>query len=491
MRRLSRLYQLIPRGLRATAFYALAMVWAKGLSMVTIPLLTSRLTPAQFGRLELLASAAEIGGLLAGAGLIETLFRFATAPGDTGRRAAGQIAGLALCIAGLGIGLTIFLSPLIAAAMPLATPASDILLLGIAVSLESAIGIPLGWLRMHQRAETFAVLSITRATLQAAMMVTLVVTGHGVAGVLWAGCITALFMASVLNVRQARDTGIAIEPRSSLRMLIYGLPLIGGGLAAFVLGTADRWLLAGTVSAEALGQYGLASKIAMICALLAQPFEMWWYPQRLGLIGSDEGLAKSSRVVGAGAAGLLCAGAATALASPWLVSLLAPPSYAPAQMMAPFLVLSLVLQLLTSMSNAGCYAGKTGTLPMAISGFAAAVTLVLYIALIPRMGVSGAIIATVIGQATRLAIFAVASQRVVPLKLPALRLGAVALAGMATGAAPMVAGVHAAGAAIGIGCLALTIMLALPAIVSPGGRFGFLHKWSAWGLSRPVARLDA
>ena len=470
MRRLNGFLALIPFGLRATFLYAAAMAWTKGLSMLTIPLLTAKLTPAQFGRLELLSSAAEIGGLIAGAGLVDTLFRFASAPGAAGRRAGADIVGLSLVIAALGIAATVMLSPMIAAAMPLATPSSDIVLLGIAVALESAIGVPLGWLRMHQRAGAFAALSMLRATLQAGLVVALVATGHGVAGVLWAGCITVLIIASLLTIRQKRETGIAFAPRASLRLLAYGLPLIGSGLAAFVLGTADRWLLAGTVTAASLGQYGLAAKIAMITALLAQPFEMWWYPQRLGLVGTPEGLARSSRVVSAGAAGLLCAGAATALASPWLIRLLAPPSYSPAQMMVPFLVLALVLQLLSSMANAGCYARATSNLTMGITAIAAAITLALYLLLIPRMGVYGAIAATVAGQAVRLAMFAVISQRTVPLRWPLVRLSAIAAAGIAAGAAPLVAGINATGALAGGAGLIVTIALALPVILGSGGR---------------------
>jgi O-antigen/teichoic acid export membrane protein len=476
MRRLIGLIELIPSGLRATFFYAAAMAWAKALSMVTIPVLTSMLTPAQFGRLELLSSAAEIGGLITGAGLVDTLFRFGSAPGEAGRRAGAEVAGLSLCIAGLGIVAVAFLAPMIAAAMPLATPGSDIVLLGIAVALDSTIGVPLGWLRMHQRAAAFAALSIARASLQASLVVALVATGHGVAGVLWGGCVTTLVFSSLLTVRQKRETGVAFAPQASLRLLAYGLPLIGSGLAAFVLGTADRWLLAGTVSAASLGQYGLAAKIAVITALLAQPFEMWWYPQRLGLVGTPEGLARSSRVVSAGAAGLLCAGAATALASPWLITLLAPPSYAPAQMMVPFLVLALVLQLLSSMANAGCYARKTSNLTMGITAVAAAITLALYLLLIPRMGVYGAIAATVAGQAVRLAMFAVISQRTVPLQWPLARLSVVAVAGTAAGAAPLVLGINAVGAGAGAGALVVTVALALPIVLGRGGVAGVLRR---------------
>ena len=229
---------------------------------------------------------------------------------------------------------------------------------------------------MHRRTGAFAAVSIARATLQAGLVIALVSTDHGVEGVLWAGCVTCLIVASIMTVRQTWETGISLAPRARLRMLAYGLPLIGSGIAAFVLGTADRWFLAGSVSAETRGQYALAAKIGMIVALLAQPFELWWYPQRLGLIHTQEGIAQSGRIVGAGAAGLLCAGAATSLTGPGLISLMAPVSHTPAKAMVPLLMLALVLQLLSSMANVGCYARNTSTVTMAVTGVAAAGTLI-------------------------------------------------------------------------------------------------------------------
>ena len=57
--------------LRDAVLYGASLGWAKGLSMLMLPLLTAMLTPADFGRIELLSSAAEIGALFAGAGLVE------------------------------------------------------------------------------------------------------------------------------------------------------------------------------------------------------------------------------------------------------------------------------------------------------------------------------------------------------------------------------------------------------------------------------------
>jgi O-antigen/teichoic acid export membrane protein len=275
---------------------------------------------------------------------------------------------------------------------------------------------------MHGQAWRFALLTGGRATAQVGLMAALVLGGYGVSGVLAAGAVAGLLLAGVLTAGQARQTGIGFELRATGALLGYGLPLVGGGLAAFVLGTADRWFLAGQVPAAALGWYGLAMKIALIVPLLAQPFELWWYPRRLGVLAGPDGRAASSRVVMAGMAGLLLAGGAVALAAPGMVALLAPASYAPAAAMVPPLALALVLQLASSMANVGCYARKTGTQALLVNLAAAAVALAGYALLIPGLGVTGAIVATVLSQAVRFVLFAGLSQRTAPLdwKLPQL-----------------------------------------------------------------------
>ncbi len=412
--------------LPAPLIYAAAMAWTKGLALLSVPLLTANLAPAEFGRLELLASAAEIGGLLANAGLVDTLYRFASAA--DGRAEASRVMGLALVIAAAGFLIVMLGAGAVAAALPLPTPAGQVRLLGIAVVLEAVIGVPLGWLRMHGRAWQFSLLICARATLQVGLMAALVLGGYGVGGVLAAGAVAGLLLAGLLTARQARATGIRFDRRESLRLLRYGIPLVGSGLASFVLGTADRWLLAGAVPAAALGWYGLGVKISLIVALLAQPFELWWYPRRLTVLAAPDGLARSSHVVTAGAAMLILAGGAVALAGPLLVSILAPPSYAPAGRMVAPLALALVLQLASSMANVGCYARRTGMQPLAVNAAAACVALAFYLLLIPRLGVEGAIVATVVSQAFRLAVFAVLSQRTAPLDWPLLRLAAVAAA---------------------------------------------------------------
>lgn len=435
---------------RAAVIYALALGWTKGLSLLLLPLMTASLAPAEFARLELLASAAEIGALVVGAGLVDTLYRF-------GASMAGRVLGLAVVIGGLGLLAAVLLAPW-GAALPLPSPPIEIMLLGAAVALEAAIGVPLAWMRMQGRALPWAMVTGVRGTAQAGLAAGLLWAGFGVAGVLAAGAVAAGLTALLLVTHQARETGLRLDPGAWKRLLAYGLPLTGGGLAAFGLGTADRWFLAGAVPPEALAHYALAAKLSLMAALLTQPFELWWYPRRIAVLEGADGAARTVRMVGFGAALVLLAAAGVALGGPVLITLLTPQPYHGALAFLPWLCAAVALQSLGSLTNVGCYMGRTGAEPMAVNAVAAAVAVLLYVALIPAFGVAGAIAATLVAQGVRLAGFLWLSQRRVRLNYPLGRLAllAAALAGGALlpplfGLAALALGVMLAALLLGVG----------------------------------------
>jgi O-antigen/teichoic acid export membrane protein len=313
--------------------------------------------------------------------------------------------------------LALFAGPL-AQAMPLATSTGEIWLLGIMITMDAILGVPLGWLRITGAAGRHALASGCRATVQAAIVAVLLHNGFGVSGVLAGGAAASLLAATWLCFRQARDTGISVHARGWPRLLSYGAPLLGSGIASFVLGSADRWLLAGSVPAASLGHYALAMRFAMIVAMLMQPFDMWWYARRMAVLDLRDGLARSARAIRIGVCGIAVAGALTAASGPMLIFYLAPSSYTPAMAMVPWLVLALSVQMLSSLVNVGCYAGRTTLTPLAVNCAAAATALGAYLLLIPHYGVPGAIAATLLAQTTRLVLFTILAQRRVRINLP-------------------------------------------------------------------------
>jgi O-antigen/teichoic acid export membrane protein len=459
----------LPPPLRAAAVYAVAIAWGKALSLAMLPLLTAHLTPAEFGRLELLASVAEVAALLIGAGLVDTLYRF----GGAGPRAAAEVAGLALALSLLALGVVLAGAAPLAEWLPGGQARGEVMLIGIAVAMGPLLGVTMAWMRMQGDALAYARWEMLRAGAQAALVAALLLAGLGVAGVLLGGAVVAVGAAALLALRQARRSGIVLAPAAWGRLLAYGVPLIGSGLAGFALGTADRWVLAGHVAPEQLGIYGLAAKIALVAAFLTQPFELWWYPQRLRVLAGADGAARTARIVGAGAALVVLAAAAAAIGGPLLIGVATPVAYHAAAPLVPWLAAIVALQALGSLVNVGCYAGRTGGLPLLANGLAAAVALAGYALLIPPHGLAGAVAATLVAQAARFALFLHLSQRRARVAYPLGRIALLAVAA-ATAAAAIPAGLSVPeAAACGAVALALLLGAAVGLRLLPSPRAGW------------------
>jgi len=406
--------------LSSTALYALAIVAAKGVSFLMLPVVTGHLSPAEYGALELLISIADVAGLVLAMGLADALFRFGR---EAGMGATLLGFSLALGVAMLGLGQVTVL-----AAAPALPPVLDPLhlhILAATLALTAAIQVPLAWLRFRGRPGAFAAVSVAKAAGQAGLVVLFLSQGYGVTGILLGGLIADGLSAALLVGLQIRDVGLAVDPARIRRVLPYGLPLVVSGLFGFVLGSFDRWILAATVTPEALALYGLAAKFGLIAALAMQPFEMWWYPRRLGLLDSEEGRRSSARYVALGLTWATLCASGVALASPPVIAWLTPAAYHGAAAWVPWLAAIAFLHAATNLLNVGCYAGRSTHLPMAINGAAAGVALTGYLLLIPSFGVEGTIAATLLAQGVRLCAFFAFSQRSHPIPHRILRLAIV------------------------------------------------------------------
>ncbi|MEA1938252.1 MAG: hypothetical protein U9N14_04085, partial [Pseudomonadota bacterium] len=120
---------------------------------------------------------------------------------------------------------------------------------------------------------------------------------------------------------------------------------------------------------------------------------------------------------------VLLASLGIALFGPLVIQLMTPPVYHSAGRWVPWLALLIGLHTVSNYVNVGCYAQKTGLVPMTVNGLAALVALLGYVLLIPIYGVVGALAATLIAQLLRLSLFFLLSQRLVELPYRYARMG--------------------------------------------------------------------
>ena len=453
--------------------YAIGLALSKSTGLLLLPLVTHSLSPEDYGRLEFLQSFIIAGVMISGTWLVETLFRFASAPEEEGRRAAAEVTGLSLTIAAAVLAIFLAGAPLMSAVLPVRASTVEIMLAGGVIAAEAMNVVPLGLLRMRSQARRWAVLMTARMVAHLALTAILLWAGFGVAGVLAAGVAASLAAGGVQLASLARQGGLRFTPGAWRPFVAYGAPLTVNGLAMFALNSADLWFLAGRVPTAQLGLYALAAKIAVITQIATQPFDLWWHPRRQMVVQEPNGIAKTARLAGFGAALALVCAAGVAVAGPVLVRALTPPSYHMAAMLLPWMAGALAIQHLGGMVNVGCYLGRRGTEAGAVNLTAAIVVVVLYLALIPLFGMAGAIAATILAQLFRMVLFGVLSLRRLKAPYPFRAIAVLAPACAATAALPQAIASPVWGTVAGVVALAGCLLLAAMLRLTPSGKRPF------------------
>jgi len=409
----------LPKSLRLFGLFGGSVLLTKGMSLVTIPLVTGHLTPADYGQLELVTSIIEAFAIVLTLGVADSLFRFAgDVEGSEQKQVAAGLVGTTLTLA-FAIGLALQLAVLtLAPRFGLESVQTPLAIGMAAATLSALIELPLAWLRLRGRAGGFFIFTVGRTMLQVATMAITLNAGYGVVGLLAGNATIDALIAAVLLGLQIRECGIRLDTVTFARAGRYSMPLIGGSLSMFVLGSCDRWFLAGAVPRAELGFYGLAVKLSQIAPLVIQPFGLWWYARRIAVLREPGGLEASARGVSIGMM-LLAAGAAVAcFGAPLLVNGLLPNAYRAALPYLPWLVLASALNETCSLTNVGAYAGRHAYQVLGVNTAGAAVALIGYIFLTHPYGVWGAIISTLAGHVVRMTLYVVLGRRDAPIRYP-------------------------------------------------------------------------
>lgn len=242
------------------------------------------------------------------------------------------------------------------------------------------------------------------------LTIILLTIGFGLNGVLFSSMAITL-IAFLVSFRIMVKSGICLFQFSDIkRYLSYGSPLIFVGMAGFVLGSFDRLILAEYIGPADMAIYAVACKFALIVALLAQPFDMWWTPIRFKTLRTKDGSNKCRNTIQLGIIYIMIMAIIVTAASPVILNLIVHESYHKAVEYIPYLCGLMAVHLITNMINLGCYAGKSPKSVMVIDIISAGVAACLYFLFIPQYGAMGAIYASTIALAFRLISTFIASQ---------------------------------------------------------------------------------
>ncbi|WP_298818091.1 lipopolysaccharide biosynthesis protein [uncultured Chloroflexus sp.] len=400
--------------------YAIGNAANSAALFLVIPFLINTLSPAEYGAWSIFEIATFLLYLLILAGLEVGLMRqYWFQSSEHGRaRIVGTtilaVTGLGLLVVGVGTALI-----LTGVGNDLSgTPLSLLLVLWIGWS-DALVTLFLTLFRIREQAITFVTLSLGRLLLFALLIALAVSGGMGLIGALAARLIASVVTIGVGWFIARRLIVWQFDRAFGWQIAAYGLPLLPTNLAAYVLLSADRYILQSFFTLEDVAIYTFAYKVATILdVLITRPFALDWASRRFKIATQPEAEQNYAYALVFYLWVVAFFGLMVVAVTPLVYALVAPATYHSAMAVVPIILLAYIIYGLSYPLNVGIML-KDRTRDLPVIGFIAAFS---YIGLclwwIPAFDMIGAAWATVVAYVVWTGLITVDSLHLYPIRYP-------------------------------------------------------------------------
>jgi O-antigen/teichoic acid export membrane protein len=310
-----------------SAVYGLGGMLSRILAVLLLPLYTSYLGTAGFGKIELINALVTVLAVVLQLGIGSAFFRFYFDSKDPARRIVVVRTSfwftMGMATFGLVVGLVF------------AQQIGDLLKLGNDPNLVRAGFVAL-WaqtnyqqltalFRVEERSTAYVIASIANILITVGMTVLLVVGLHkGATGAVVGNFVGTLVVYFVLLVYRRYQLGFQFDRRLLREMNRFGMPLVPSALALWAINFIDRFFVQVYKGQSELGIYSLAVRIASVIAFLMIAFRLAWPAFAYSI--EDDHAAKRAYSYVLTYLLFVCCWLSVALGTlaPWIVRILAP-----------------------------------------------------------------------------------------------------------------------------------------------------------------------
>lgn len=405
--------------LRDSAIYFVPTLLARGLGLMLLPLYTRYLGPAEYGTAEMLTVLFALLHLVLPLDVGQAVARFSVDAESAAQR--GRYFSTAFWFTALTFGIWLaitlaFPQPLGRMLLGSQTDGGLLPFAAAAMLANALLLLALNQLRWNMQPKAYAAVNMLFALTAAAVSVVLVVGfDFAVYGIVWgqlAGSLTGLGCAAALLSRTS-----PLCPTFSwdeLRALVaYSAPLVVSGMAIYLAGYADRWIVSAFLGMEALGLYAVPARLASIITLFSTSLQLALSPWIFSHYREPGTPTAIRRVFQYYLLAMFTIIAAASAGSGRLIAWVAGDAFLPASgLVAPILVATLLASLYV-FAPGPALVKRTGLLARAnLAG--AAVSIAGSLLMVPSLGMMGAALGMLAGAATMSALKFLASQACYP-----------------------------------------------------------------------------
>jgi O-antigen/teichoic acid export membrane protein len=401
---------------RHSAIYGLGGIVSRILAVLLLPLYTSYLSPADYGRIETLVAGSAVLVIVLRMGISSAFFRFYFDSADRAHRllVVRTSFWFTMAMATAGLAAVVLLAGSISNLL-FATDAYADLVRAAAVGIWAQMNYEqlTSLFRVEERSVAFVLASLANILITVgATVVLVVVLDKGPLGVLVGNFTGTLCVYFALVAYRREQLGLQFDRGLLREMNRFGMPLVPSALALWVTNFSDRFFLVKLADAREVGLYSIGVRIASAVVLLLTAFRTAW-PAFAYSIEDD---AEARRTYGFVLTYLIAVvswlSLTLGLLAPWLVQLLTTPRFYDGQRVVAPLAFAGAAQAGYVVVAIGIGRARRTQFNWVVTGAAAAVNVVLNLILIPPYGMMGAAVATVAAYSLMFVLMAVYAQRI-------------------------------------------------------------------------------
>jgi len=386
--------------LTGSSIYGVALVAPMVASVLLSPITTRCLTQNDFGVSELLTNVASVLSCLLSVNLSAALGYFYFGATDAaGRRNASGTAILGSALLGTAAAILCWpLAPLLNRLLFPDTNATGYLRFVVAI-LPGAFTLDalLTWLRVENRSRKFVIGSVLRVLLTIAGTLLFVqALRRGIWGVLiTSGCAIVLVLA-YLAADWLRHMKPAMDAHLFASMAKFSLPITASAVATFFLHFGDRFFLPHYRPFAELAVYSIAYKIGMVMSTIYGAFSIYWNAQVFPIMRREDSPDVFRRISTYVFLMISLMGLGLVVFSQPAIHILYRKNYWGAAGLVPILVLAYFCRSIWDFIRCLFLVEGRPGYDAVCTFMGTGICLAGYILLIPRFGIWGAAIATVI-----------------------------------------------------------------------------------------------
>jgi O-antigen/teichoic acid export membrane protein len=325
-------FHTLKETIKHASVYGIADLLQKGAGFFLIPLYTHYLAPTEYGIIELLDLSAAILTMLISMGMSASIIRFYHAY-ETKRDKQEVFSTALLTIIGISALMVCLLQLFPERVSDFIFGTRDhyhyFQILYISMGLQTIATVPETLLLAEKRSGIYSAVTIgTFFSYLALNLLFIVGFRMAVMGLLLSMLITKTLNTSVLLLLTSSKWQFALSWAKLRNLLAFGLPLIPGLLAMFVVHYADRFIIQRLCDSHTLGIYSLGYKFGMIISIIiCQPFFRIWNTQRYEIANTNNAPLLFGRVFTYFLTFLLVGAFAITLFADNAISIMAPLAY--------------------------------------------------------------------------------------------------------------------------------------------------------------------